>query len=111
MCAGFIAATALASASFVPSSVHAKADGVQPSLPSALASFLAEEARATMRAALTAIKKKLESFDQSGANPPSSGSARQAARGARRIRDAQRTRDFISSLRLDAAPASSKATH
>jgi hypothetical protein len=64
-----------------------------------------------MRAALTATKKRLESLDQSSANPPSSGSARQAAHDARRSCDAHRTSDFISSPRLGTAPASSKPTH
>ena len=41
--ARFIAATALAAVSLVPLSVASRAAGAQPSLPSALASFLAEE--------------------------------------------------------------------
>ena len=45
--ARFIAATALAAMSLVPLSVASWAAGAQPSLPSALASFLAEEAHAT----------------------------------------------------------------
>jgi hypothetical protein len=45
--ARFIAATALAAASLVPLSVASKAAGAQSSLPSALASFLTEEAHAT----------------------------------------------------------------
>jgi hypothetical protein len=43
----FMVATALAAVSFVPVSVASRADGAQPSLPSALAAFLAEEARGT----------------------------------------------------------------
>jgi len=64
-----------------------------------------------MRAALTATKKRLESLDQSSANPPSSGSSRQAAHDARWSRDAQRTRDVMSSRLFGTAPASSKPTH
>lgn len=43
----FMAAAALAAVSVVPLPVASRADGAQPSLPSALASFLAEEAHAT----------------------------------------------------------------
>ena len=45
--ARFMAATALAAVSLVPLSVASRAAGAQPSLPSALASFLTEEAHAT----------------------------------------------------------------
>ena len=44
----FIAATVAAAVSLVPLTVAARAGGAQPSLPPALASFLAEEAHATV---------------------------------------------------------------
>ena len=43
----FMAATAITAVSLVPSGVALRADGAQPSLPPALASFLVEEARST----------------------------------------------------------------
>jgi hypothetical protein len=45
--ARFIAPSALAAASLVPLSAASRAAGAQPSLPSALGSFLTEEAHAT----------------------------------------------------------------
>ena len=45
--ARFIAASALAAVSLVPLSVASRAAGAQTSLPSALGSFLSEEAHAT----------------------------------------------------------------
>ena len=68
--ARFIAATALAAVSLVPLSVASRADGAQPSLPSALASFLAEEAHATPSGASRRCWQAIRSSSCSMPIPP-----------------------------------------